>query len=85
MARPLLLVRKLYRSPNYLAINKDVDISVNSDDKTQVTVETQLCATFPELRDAKVKHGFRYKYNLSLFQFGTFNKVNPHHCSPLLV
>ncbi|XP_064615754.1 RNA pseudouridylate synthase domain-containing protein 1-like [Liolophura sinensis] len=64
MARPLLLVRKLYRSPNYLAVNKDMDISINSDDRTQVTVESQLNATFPELRDAKVKHGFRFTHRL---------------------
>ena len=50
----------LYKSNNYLIINKQYDILINSDDPEQLlTVENQLRKMYPELVDDTVKHGFR--------------------------
>jgi len=53
-------VSVLYRSENYLVVDKHYDVLINSDDPEQLlTVENQLRKSYPELVDNSVKHGFR--------------------------
>lgn len=49
----------LYKSDNFLCIDKTYDIKINSNDRSEMTVEHQLRKVFPELVDPKCHHGFR--------------------------
>lgn len=49
----------LYKSDNFLCINKGYDIKINFDDPKELTVEHQLKAMFPKLVDHRVAHSFR--------------------------
>lgn len=55
----------LYKSDNYIIVNKHYDMKINAnhpDDK--ITVETLLCRDYPHLRDSKVSHSFRFTHRL---------------------
>lgn len=49
----------LYRSENYLCIDKHYDVKVNSNDASEITVEHQMRKSYPDLADPKCRHGFR--------------------------
>ena len=49
----------LYQSANYLAVNKQFDLKINSNEKEERTVEQQLRQMRPELVDHTCFHAFR--------------------------
>ena len=58
-------VEILYKSANFIVVNKHYDVKINSNDSSdKITVATQLAYQFPELVDASVTHQFRYNYFL---------------------
>lgn len=59
-------LKVLHISENFLLVNKQCDIPVNSDtpDVHPVTVATMLNHKFPHLYDARVKFGFRFCHRL---------------------
>ncbi|KAL3877404.1 hypothetical protein ACJMK2_035114 [Sinanodonta woodiana] len=54
----------LYKSVNFLVIDKAWDIKINSNDPKDVTVATQLSQMFPDLVDTSTVHGFRFVHRL---------------------
>lgn len=54
----------VYKSKNYLCVNKGYDIKINFNDPEVITLETQLRNMFPELVDPNVGHSFRYVHRL---------------------
>lgn len=56
----------LHISSNYVVVNKQWDIAVNTDtpDKHPVNVASQLAYKFPHLYDVTVGHGFRFCHRL---------------------
>ena len=59
----------LYRSSNYLAVNKGFDIKINSNLREEMTVEQQLRHMLPELVDPKCFHAFRFIILFIRFSF----------------
>ena len=49
----------LYQSANYLAVNKQFDLKINSNERAELTVEQQLRHMLPELVDHTCFHAFR--------------------------
>ncbi|XP_041362990.1 RNA pseudouridylate synthase domain-containing protein 1-like isoform X2 [Gigantopelta aegis] len=55
----------LHQCADYIAINKQYDLKINMNEKTdEVTVDKQLCHAFPELVDPKMVFGFRFVHRL---------------------
>lgn len=56
----------LHLSENFVIVNKQFDIPINTDtpDVYPVTVATQLDFKFPHLSDTSVRHGFRFVHRL---------------------
>ncbi|CAG2255641.1 RNA pseudouridylate synthase domain-containing protein 1 [Mytilus edulis] len=54
----------LYRSNNYLIINKPWDVKINSDNSEEYTVATNLTDHFPQLSDDTLSHRFRFNHRL---------------------
>ncbi|XP_038065362.1 RNA pseudouridylate synthase domain-containing protein 1-like [Patiria miniata] len=55
----------LYKSSNFIVVNKHYDVKINSDDSSdKITVATQLAHRFPELVDASVAHQFRFVHRI---------------------
>jgi len=54
------LVEVLYRSDNFVVVNKRYDLKVNSDDDSEVTVASILRQLYPSLVDDRAFHGFRF-------------------------
>ncbi|XP_029657263.2 RNA pseudouridylate synthase domain-containing protein 1 isoform X1 [Octopus sinensis] len=55
----------LYKSDNYIVVDKHFDMKINTNKPDDgVTVETLLCRDYPELRDEKVSHSFRFTHRL---------------------
>ncbi|KAL5018521.1 hypothetical protein ScPMuIL_004243 [Solemya velum] len=54
----------LYRSENFILVNKGFDIKINSDQTEEVTVATQLSRMFPELADSSLTYNFRFGHRL---------------------
>ena len=53
-------VEVLYKSNNYIVVNKHYDVKINSNDpQDEITLATQLAHRFPELVDASICHQFR--------------------------
>ena len=53
-------LKVLYQSKNYIVVDKNFDLKINSDDDTdKVTVATQLAEKFPDLADDTIAHKFR--------------------------
>ncbi|XP_022092579.1 RNA pseudouridylate synthase domain-containing protein 1-like isoform X2 [Acanthaster planci] len=58
-------VEIMYKSPNFIVVNKHYDVKINSNDSgDRVTVATQLAYRFPQLVDASVAHQFRFVHRL---------------------
>ena len=49
----------LYKSDNFLCVDKQFDVKINSNEPGEITVETQMRLAYPELIDPKCTHGFR--------------------------
>ncbi|XP_071948975.1 RNA pseudouridylate synthase domain-containing protein 1-like [Antedon mediterranea] len=55
----------LYKSDNYIVVNKHYDIKINSnDDEDRVTVAKQLGKMYPDLVDTSIEHQFRFVHRL---------------------
>ena len=52
----------LYESENFIVVNKQESVKINSDDKREITVETQLRHCRPHLIDSTVSNSFRYAH-----------------------
>lgn len=50
----------LYKSNNYIIVNKPFDVKINSQDSRDYTVADNLKTAFPELHDQSCVHHFRY-------------------------
>eukprot|EP00057_Strongylocentrotus_purpuratus_P027444 XP_011681918.1 PREDICTED: RNA pseudouridylate synthase domain-containing protein 1-like [Strongylocentrotus purpuratus] len=58
-------MRILYKSENFVAVDKHYDVKINSDDpKDTITVATQLAHLHPELVDSSLPHSFRFIHRL---------------------
>ncbi|XP_068250000.1 RNA pseudouridylate synthase domain-containing protein 1-like [Palaemon carinicauda] len=58
-------IKVMYKSPNYILINKQYDVLINSDSpEDEVTVQTQLRHIFPELANPKLGHEFMFAHRL---------------------
>lgn len=55
----------LYRSKEFIVVNKPYDVVINSDNPTDVTLSTLLRRFYPAYFDEKLGHGFRYQTLLS--------------------
>ncbi|XP_030746365.1 RNA pseudouridylate synthase domain-containing protein 1-like isoform X4 [Sitophilus oryzae] len=54
----------IHRSDNFLIINKQADIKINSNNKNEETVQTFLRNTCPELTNQKLFHEFYFPHRL---------------------
>ncbi|GAB1602332.1 RNA pseudouridylate synthase domain-containing protein 1-like, partial [Argonauta hians] len=55
----------LYISDNYIVVDKHFDMKINTNKPDDgMTVERLLCRDYPELRDEKVSHSFRFTHRL---------------------
>ena len=60
-------LKVIYKSPNFIVVDKDYDIKINSDDEEDtVTVATQLAHNFPEFVDQTISYKFRFVSYLNL-------------------
>ncbi|XP_030840125.1 RNA pseudouridylate synthase domain-containing protein 1-like [Strongylocentrotus purpuratus] len=58
-------IKILYKSENFVAVDKHYDVKINSDDpKDTITVATQLAHLHPELVDSSLPHSFRFIHRL---------------------
>lgn len=63
---PLPPLVVLYQTDNYMVIDKQYDIVINSNDsrESDVTVQNQLRSNFPQLSSNKLKHDFHFVHRL---------------------
>uniref|UniRef100_A0A1B6JPT6 Pseudouridine synthase RsuA/RluA-like domain-containing protein n=1 Tax=Homalodisca liturata TaxID=320908 RepID=A0A1B6JPT6_9HEMI len=54
----------IYHSDNYLIVNKDYDVLINSDEPNSKTLQYKLCWQFPNLVNPKLQHGFYFTHRL---------------------
>ncbi|XP_071504849.1 RNA pseudouridylate synthase domain-containing protein 1-like [Diadema antillarum] len=58
-------IKILYKSNNYIIVDKHYDVKINSDKaEDAVTVETQLAHLYPDLVDGQLCHSFRFVHRL---------------------
>ena len=54
-------LKTIYQSENFIVVDKNFDVKINSDDENDtVTVATQLAERFPELADPEICFLFRF-------------------------
>ncbi|XP_052257368.1 RNA pseudouridylate synthase domain-containing protein 1-like [Dreissena polymorpha] len=77
----------VYKSDNFLCVNKNFDVKINSNNPNDVTVEHQVRKLFPHLVDPKCTHGFRFVHRLDYATSGilclALNKRAAGHLSAM--
>ncbi|XP_072043770.1 RNA pseudouridylate synthase domain-containing protein 1-like [Amphiura filiformis] len=64
-APPTAELKIIYQSQNFIVVDKNFDVKINSDDESdQVTVATQLVERFPDNVDDTIHHKFRFVHRL---------------------
>ncbi|XP_063225590.1 RNA pseudouridylate synthase domain-containing protein 1-like [Bacillus rossius redtenbacheri] len=73
----------LHKSTNFIVVNKDYDVVINSDDPSvEVSLQTQLHSVYPELVNHSLKHDFYFVHRLDYATSGVICvALNKRACS----
>ncbi|KAJ8955376.1 hypothetical protein NQ318_003473 [Aromia moschata] len=63
-------IKILHKSSNFIIINKECDIKINSNNKTERTVHTMLKEVFPLLANEKLFHEYYFPHRLDFATSG---------------
>ncbi|KAK6620886.1 hypothetical protein RUM43_011184 [Polyplax serrata] len=57
-------LKVLYKSNNFIIVNKNHDLIINSEDDSRISLHRQLVKTFPYLINKKLRFGFYFPHRL---------------------
>ncbi|BET00777.1 RNA pseudouridylate synthase [Nesidiocoris tenuis] len=60
----------LYKSENFIVLNKEPDILINSNDPSKASLHRRLCTEFPELVNPSLRHSFHFVHRLDFVTSG---------------